>query len=219
MDRRKLLQMGLGVLSAGLLPVADARAADDDIIGAILEGKVPPAASVPPVGLRPTPVETFASNAAQGAAVEPRWIHLRNIHTDEKLEAVYWDKGEYVPDAVQALNKVLRDYRNDETHPMDTGLYDILDQIRAKTQSKSPFQIISGYRSPATNKLLSERSGEVAKRSLHMDGKAMDVFLEDVDLRYVRAAALELGMGGVGYYPTSNFVHVDVGPVRKWSGT
>lgn len=206
--------MGLGVLGAGLLPVADARA-DDDIIGQILEGKVPPAASVPPVGLRPTPVETFASNAV----VEPRWVHLRNIHTDEKLEAVYWDKGDYVPDAVQALNKVLRDYRNDETHPMDTGLYDILDQIRAKTQSKSPFQIISGYRSPATNKLLSERSGEVAKRSLHMDGKAMDVFLEDVDLRYVRAAALELGRGGVGYYPTSNFVHVDVGPVRKWSGT
>jgi len=214
MDRRKLLRMGFGVLGAGLLPVADARA-DDDIIGQILEGKVPPAASVPPVGLRPTPVETFASNAL----VEPRWVHLRNIHTDEKLEAVYWDKGDYVPDAVQALNKVLRDYRNDETHPMDTGLYDILDQIRAKTQSKSPFQIISGYRSPATNRLLSERSGEVAKRSLHMDGKAMDVFLEDVDLRYVRAAALELGRGGVGYYPTSKFVHVDVGPVRKWSGT
>jgi uncharacterized protein YcbK (DUF882 family) len=214
MDRRKLLRMGLGVLGAGLLPVADARA-DDDIIGQILEGKIPPAASVPPVGLRPTPVETFAANTA----VEPRWVHLRNIHTDEKLEAVYWDKGDYVPDAVQALNKVLRDYRNDETHPMDTGLYDILDQIRAKTQSKSPFQIISGYRSPATNKLLSKRSGEVAKRSLHMDGKAMDVFLEDVDLRYVRAAALELGRGGVGYYPTSNFVHVDVGPVRKWSGT
>jgi uncharacterized protein YcbK (DUF882 family) len=206
--------MGLGVLGAGLLPVADARA-DDDIIGQILEGKVPPAAPVPPVGLRPTPVETFAAKAV----VEPRWVHLRNIHTDEKLEAVYWENGEYVPDAVQALNKVLRDYRNDETHPMAPGLYDILDQIRAKTQSKSPFQIISGYRSPATNKMLSERSGEVAKRSLHMDGKAMDVFLEDVDLRYVRAAALELGRGGVGYYPTSNFVHVDVGPVRKWSGT
>jgi len=214
MDRRKLLRMGLGVLGAGLLPVADARA-DDDIIGQILEGKIPPTASVPPVGLRPAPVETFASNTV----VEPRWVRLRNIHTDEKLEAIYWDKGEYVPDAVQALNKVLRDYRNDETHPMDPGLYDILDQIRAKTQSKSPFQIISGYRSPATNKLLSERSGEVAKRSLHMDGKAMDVFLEDVDLRYVRAAALELGRGGVGYYPTSNFVHVDVGPVRQWSGT
>lgn len=214
MDRRKLLRMGFGVLGAGLLPVADARA-DDDIIGQILEGKVPPAASVPPVGLRPTPVETFASNAL----VEPRWVHLRNIHTDEKLEAVYWDKGDYVPDAVQALNKVLRDYRNDETHPMDTGLYDILDQIRAKTQSKSPFQIISGYRSPATNRLLSERSGEVAKRSLHMDGKAMDVRLDGVQLTHLHKAALSLKKGGVGYYPVSNFVHVDVGRVRTWSGT
>jgi uncharacterized protein YcbK (DUF882 family) len=120
---------------------------------------------------------------------------------------------------VQALNKVLRDYRNDEVHRMDTGLYDILDQIRAKTESKSPFQIISGYRSPATNKMLTERSGEVAKHSLHMDGKAMDIFLEDVDLQHVRAAALDLGRGGVGYYPVSKFVHVDVGPVRKWSGT
>jgi uncharacterized protein YcbK (DUF882 family) len=216
MDRRKLLQMGLGVLSAGLLPAADAWATpDNDIIGAILEGKDPNAVSVP--GLRPTPVETPVAPAK--AIVEPRWVHLRNIHTDEKLEAVYWENGEYVPDAVQALNKVLRDYRNDETHPMDTGLYDILDQIRAKTESKSPFQVISGYRSPATNRMLAERSGEVAKRSLHMDGKAMDIKLEDVDLAHVRAAALELGRGGVGYYPVSNFVHVDVGPVRKWSGT
>jgi uncharacterized protein YcbK (DUF882 family) len=206
--------MGLGVLSAGLLPTADARA-DDDIIGAILEGKTPTAAPVP--GLRPTPVDTPVVSAP--ALVQPRWINLRNIHTDEKLEAVYWENGQYVPDAVQALNKVLRDYRNDETHPMDTGLYDILDQIRAKTQSKAPFQIISGYRSPATNRMLAERSGEVAKRSLHMDGKAMDIKLEDVDLRYVRQAALDIGRGGVGYYPTSNFVHVDVGPVRKWSGT
>lgn len=205
--------MGLGVLSAGLLPAADARA-DDDIIGAILEGKSPTAASVP--GLRPTPVDTPVVSAPP--LVEPRWVRLRNIHTDEKLEAVYWENGQYVPDAVQALDKVLRDYRNDEVHPMDPGLYDILDQIRAKTQSKSPFQIISGYRSPATNRMLAERSSEVAKRSLHMDGKAMDIKLDDVDLRYVRQAALDIGRGGVGYYPTSDFVHVDVGPVRKWVG-
>ena len=102
---------------------------------------------------------------------------------------------------------------------MDPGLYDLLDQIARKTESKGPFQVISGYRSPATNRLLSKRSGEVAKKSLHMDGKAMDIFLEDVALSHVRAAALDLGVGGVGYYPTSNFVHIDVGPVRKWTGT
>ena len=212
MHRRKLLQMGLGVLGAGLLPAADARA-DDDIIGAILEGKqtnITP----PPLALSPPPLV-----AARPAVTQARWVHLHNVHTGEKLEAAYWENGGYVPDAVQALNKVLRDYRNDQVHPMNPGLYDILDQIRAKTESKSPFQVISGYRSPATNKLLRERSGEVAKHNLHMDGKAMDIYLEDVALEHIRAAALDLGRGGVGYYPESNFVHVDVGPVRQWKGT
>lgn len=219
MHRRKLLQWGLGAFGAGLLPLA-ARA-DDDIIGNILEGKIPGAPVVPaaPVVLRPTPVEAPAVTSVTKAAVDPRWVHLHNIHTGEKLQAVYWENGAYVPDAVQALNKVLRDYRNDEVHPMNPGLYDILDQIAKKTEAKGPFQVISAYRSPATNKLLSARSGEVAKRSFHMDGKAMDIYLEDVALERVRAAALDLGRGGVGYYPSSKFVHVDVGPVRKWSGT
>ncbi|WP_297516108.1 DUF882 domain-containing protein [uncultured Caulobacter sp.] len=213
MQRRKLLQMGLGLLGAGFLPVADARA-DDDIIGAILEGKQPIAPQVPVIAAPPA----LRARPTQAALVDPRWVHLHNVHTGEKLEAVYWERGAYVPDAVNALDKVLRDYRNDEVHPMNPGLYDILDQVAKKTGTKGPFQVISGYRSPATNKMLSERSGEVAKHSLHMEGEAMDIFLEDVDLKYVRAAALDLGRGGVGYYPTSNFVHVDVGPVRKWVG-
>jgi uncharacterized protein YcbK (DUF882 family) len=222
MHRRKLLQWGLGAVATGLLPLA-ARA-DDDIIGAILEGKQVGVPAVPtaPVGLRPTPVETPIVNPASpigGAVIEPRWVKLRNIHTDEKLEAVYWENGEYVPDAVKALNHVLRDYRNDESHPIDPGLYDILGKIAQKTQTKAHFQVISGYRSPATNRLLAERSGEVAKRSLHMDGKAMDIYLEDIALEEIRAEALGLQLGGVGYYPKSKFVHVDVGPVRKWSGT
>ncbi len=216
MDRRKLLQWGLGAMGAGLIPLA-ARA-DDDIIGAILEGKQVGVPVVPtaPVDLRPTPVETPIVKSV--AVVEPRWVKLRNIHTDEKLEAVYWENGEYVPDAVKALNHVLRDYRNDESHPIDPGLYDILGKIAQKTGTKAHFQVISGYRSPATNRMLAERSGEVAKRSLHMDGKAMDIFLEDIALEDIRAEALGLQLGGVGYYPKSKFVHVDVGPVRKWSG-
>jgi uncharacterized protein YcbK (DUF882 family) len=217
MDRRKLLQWGLGAIGTGLLPLA-ARA-DDDIIGAILEGKQVGVPVVPntPVDLRPTPVEAPIVKSA--AVIEPRWVKLRNIHTDEKLEAVYWENGEYVPDAVKALNHVLRDYRNDESHPIDPGLYDILGKIAQKTGTKAHFQVISGYRSPATNKMLAERSGEVAKRSLHMDGKAMDIYLEDIALEEIRAEALGLQLGGVGYYPKSKFVHVDVGPVRKWSGT
>jgi len=222
MHRRKLLQWGLGAIGAGLLPLA-ARA-DDDIIGQILEGKQVGVPAVPaaPVGLRPTPIESpivKSPSAISGAVIEPRWVKLRNIHTDEKLEAVYWENGEYVPDAVKALNHVLRDYRNDESHPIDPGLYDILGKIAEKTGTKAHFQVISGYRSPATNRMLAERSGEVAKRSLHMDGKAMDIYLEDIALEEIRAEALGLQLGGVGYYPKSKFVHVDVGPVRKWSGT
>lgn len=213
MHRRKLLQWGLGAFAAGLAPLA-ARA-EDDIIGALLEGKAAPPTPAPAVVKPVAPVVS----APVGVVVEPRWVSLRNVHTDEKLEAVYWEKGEYVPDAVAALNKVLRDYRNDEVHPMDTRLYDMLGQIQARTGAKQPFQVISAYRSASTNKLLAERSGEVAKRSLHMDGKAMDIYLEDVALQHVRAAALDIGRGGVGYYPTSKFVHVDVGPVRQWKGT
>lgn len=216
MHRRKLLQWGLGAIGAGLLPLA-ARA-DDDIIGALLEGKIPQNAPVP----APTTVTATVASIDPPAlkpVLEPRWVHLHNVHTGGKLEAVYWENGAYVPDAVNALDKVLRDYRNDEVHAMDPGLYDLLDQIARKTEAKAPFQVISGYRSPATNRVLSKRSGEVAKKSLHMDGKAMDIFLEDVELKHIRAAALDLGVGGVGYYPTSNFVHVDVGPVRKWTGT
>lgn len=214
MHRRKLLQWGLGAFGAGLLPLAAARADDNDIIGAILQGKQPAAPSVPQPVLRPTPID---APIAKGP-VDLRWAHLHNIHTGEKLEAVYWENGDYVPDAVQALNKVLRDYRNDQVHPMDPGLYDILSQIQSRTGSRQPFQVISGYRSPATNKMLSDRSGEVAKHSLHMEGKAMDIYLEDVALEHVRAAALDLGRGGVGYYPQSRFVHVDVGRVRQWKG-
>ncbi|HJV40302.1 DUF882 domain-containing protein [Caulobacter sp.] len=213
MHRRKLLQWGLGAFGAGLLPLAAARADDNDIIGAILQGKQSAAPSVPQPVLRPTPVEAPAVKP-----VDLKWVHLHNVHTGEKLEAVYWEDGEYVPDAVQALNKVLRDYRNDQVHPMDPGLYDILGQIQSRTGSRQPFQVISGYRSPATNRMLSDRSGEVAKHSLHMEGKAMDIYLEDVALEHVRAAALDLGRGGVGYYPQSRFVHVDVGRVRQWKG-
>jgi uncharacterized protein YcbK (DUF882 family) len=164
------------------------------------------------------PVTTPAASV-RSASQAPRWLKLHNIHTQEKLEAVYFEKGEYVPDAVQALDKVLRDYRTGDVYSMHPELFDTLSTLHQKTGSKSHFQVISGYRSPKTNAMLHERSGQVAKRSLHMDGKAMDVYLEDVGLDRLRAAALDLGRGGVGYYPVSNFVHLDVGPVRRWVGS
>jgi uncharacterized protein YcbK (DUF882 family) len=229
-ERRKLLGLGLGVLGASAIgpmaAFAQSKLGISDPIADLLqrqselpEGMAPegiaddalPAAAVASVA---TPV-----TATRSASQAPRWLKLHNIHTQEKLEAVYFEKGEYVPDAVQALDRVLRDYRTGDVYSMHPELFDTLSTLSQKTGSKSHFQVISGYRSPKTNAMLHERSGQVAKRSLHMDGKAMDVYLEDVALDRLRAAALDLKRGGVGYYPVSNFVHLDVGPVRRWVGS
>ncbi len=153
------------------------------------------------------------------ADVAPRRLALKNLHTGEAIDAVYFEKGAYVPDAVEALDKVLRDFRTGDVRDMDRGLFDMLNTLQAKVDSKAPFQIISGYRSPRTNAALHAKSDGVATHSLHMDGKAMDIYLDDVALDRLRAAALDLKQGGVGYYPDSKFVHVDVGPVRRWQGS
>ena len=152
------------------------------------------------------------------AKAEPRRIGLKNLHTDEVLDAVYYDDGDYVPDALQAVDKVLRDYRTGEVHPIAPRLLDVLVELQKATGSKSMVQVISGYRSPQTNDMLREQSAEVARRSFHMDGKAIDLYLDDVALYHLHDAALDLSRGGVGYYPQSRFVHVDVGPVRHWQG-
>jgi uncharacterized protein YcbK (DUF882 family) len=151
----------------------------------------------------------------------PRRVKFHNLHTDEKLDAVYWEDGQYVPDALHAVNHVLRDFRTGDMHMMDPGLLNLLVALSAKTETSSPFYVISGYRSPQTNSMLRAEGGEatgVAKKSLHLEGQAIDIRLADVQLAHLHNAALSLGRGGVGYYPTSDFVHVDVGAVRQWSG-
>ncbi len=147
-----------------------------------------------------------------------RSIALDNLHTGESMEAVYWEQGQYLPDVLAVVDTHLRDYRNGQVHPIDPRLLDLLDAVSDRTGSRSKFQVISGYRSPQTNALLHERSAEVAKKSFHLQGMAIDVRLPDVELRHLHAAAVSLGRGGVGFYPESNFVHIDVGPVRTWSG-
>ena len=148
----------------------------------------------------------------------PRLAHVHNLHTGESLRAVYYENGRYVPDALSELMKVLRDWRSGEEHLMDPRLFDVMHAVRAKLEVSAPFQVISGYRSAATNAMMHERSHGVAMNSQHVQGKASDVRLEGGELHHLRAAALELGAGGVGYYPVSNFVHMDVGPVREWIG-
>ena len=146
----------------------------------------------------------------------PREVAVHNLHTGESISAIYFDRGAYVPDALAAMNHVMRDFRTGETHEMSPQLFDLWHTIRDVTESRQPFQIISGYRSPETNAMLRETSSGVAQNSYHMRGMASDIRLEDVQLAHLRTAALAIGRGGVGYYPSSDFVHVDIGPVRHW---
>lgn len=155
--------------------------------------------------------------AASALASAPvRRVALHNLHTGEALNTVYWEQGRYVPQALAQVNHVLRDFRTGDIHPMDPALIDLLDTLSARLDTKNPFQVISGYRSPKTNAMLHECTSGVASQSLHMKGLAIDIRLPGVDLDRVHRAALSLQAGGVGYYPQSDFVHVDVGPVRHW---
>lgn len=146
----------------------------------------------------------------------PRRVALHNLHTGETLDAVYYDAGRYVPDALAAVNKVLRDFRTGDVHPMRPELLDLLHTLTAKVDSARPIEIISGYRSPESNAMLHETTSGVASKSLHTQGMATDIRIQGVQLSHLHKAALGLQRGGVGYYPSSDFVHVDVGPVRRW---
>jgi len=163
---------------------------------------------------------------ASALAIGPRWVQagtggtraLRfdNLQTGEKLNVEYFDAGRYLPDALSAVNRLLRDFRTGDVGAMEPALLDLLHGLAALTHSKRAFQVISGYRSPATNEALHHRSSGVASGSLHMRGQAIDIRLADVPLATLRDAALSMRSGGVGYYAASDFVHVDTGRVRAW---
>lgn len=156
------------------------------------------------------PVRSATLNAPK------RRLAFVNLHTGEKLDAVYWSGGQYRPDAAARINHILRDFRTGELHPIDFGLLDVLHDLRLRLRARAPFEIISGYRSPATNAKLASENGGVAKRSFHMQGMAIDVRLPDRGLKLVRDTAIDMQRGGVGYYRRSDFVHLDVGPIRAW---
>lgn len=157
--------------------------------------------------------------AAALPVADIRRANIHNLHTGEMLDAVYWENGKYVPDAMSEAMRVMRDWRNGQEHAMDPRLFDVLHSIQSKLEVKTPFQLISGYRSPETNARLHAESGQVASHSQHLQGRASDIRVEGVELAHLHKAALSLKAGGVGFYPVSNFVHVDVGPVRQWRGT
>jgi uncharacterized protein YcbK (DUF882 family) len=143
-------------------------------------------------------------------------LSFYNTHTGEKLKTTFWEEGAYIPEALTEINHILRDHRSGEAARMDIELFDLLYAIRTDLGSREPFHIISGYRSPQTNAKLRNNSSGVAKKSLHMQGKAIDINLPGRNLSDLRKIAMNLQQGGVGYYPESNFVHVDVGRVRSW---
>ena len=150
---------------------------------------------------------------------EPRRAVLHNLHTGDSFDEVYYANGSYLTDALAEANRVMRDWRTGDEHFIDPGLFDALHAIGGKLETRAPFQIISGYRSPGTNAMLHARSKGVASKSQHTLGKAIDVRVPGVDLARLHEAALAVGAGGVGYYPTSNFGHVDTGRVRQWRGS
>jgi uncharacterized protein YcbK (DUF882 family) len=145
-----------------------------------------------------------------------RVLSFAHTHTGESLTVPYFADGEYLAEGLAHLDHLLRDHRTGDEHAIDPALLDLLNDLQLATGAQEPFQVISGYRSPKTNSKLRRAGRGVAKRSLHMDGKAIDVRLADVRSSVLRDAALELRRGGVGYYRQSDFVHVDTGRFRTW---
>jgi uncharacterized protein YcbK (DUF882 family) len=148
-----------------------------------------------------------------------RVLSFFHTHTGERLKIAYCCDGVYQPEALAQLNHLLRDFRVEQEKPIDPKLFDLLHELGGTLETDQPYHIISGYRSPTTNTMLRERGGAhtgVASSSLHMVGKAVDIRLPGMKLDHLRSAAASLKLGGVGYYPSSNFVHVDTGRVRYW---
>ena len=158
----------------------------------------------------------LAPSLAQAAVPAARSLSFYSLHTEESLSTVFWQDGRLVPDALAAIDWHLRDFRSGEVRAIDPKLLDLLHRLGRTLQYDGPIHVISGYRSAKTNAMLAARSGGVAKNSYHIHGMAIDLRLPGHPLRTVQRAALDLARGGVGFYPRSDFVHVDTGPVRRW---
>lgn len=157
-----------------------------------------------------------AAASVRSRAPGERMLAFYNTHTGESLKTVYWARGDYSPEALTDIDYILRDFRSGDVKPIAPQLLDVAHELQRMLDSTAPIHVISGYRSPATNAALAARSGGVARHSLHLEGEALDLRLPGRELKDVQRAALALRRGGVGYYPRSNFVHIDIGRVRTW---
>jgi uncharacterized protein YcbK (DUF882 family) len=156
--------------------------------------------------------------AAQPIANKPatRTLYVKALNLNETLRSTYFDGTDYVPEELDKLNYLFRDRRSHESIEMDVQVYDQLYQLQTYFGHDKAIMMICGYRSPVTNDQLKKSNTGVADKSYHISGQAVDFYIEDVPLKMVQEAALAMKVGGVGYYPKSNFVHVDTGPVRFW---
>jgi uncharacterized protein YcbK (DUF882 family) len=158
----------------------------------------------------------IAGRSARGAPVPARTLRLEHLHTRERIGIVFASGSAYVRSSLDALNRFLRDHYTGEITNIDHALFDQLFELHQLLAVSTPFQVVSAYRSPATNAMLLQRGGKVALDSLHIQGRAIDIRLPGVALTDLRDAARSLKLGGVGYYPAANFVHLDTGRIRSW---
>jgi uncharacterized protein YcbK (DUF882 family) len=146
-----------------------------------------------------------------------RSLSFYNTHTNESLEVCYYKNDRYDPYALSQINFILRDHRTGDIRPIARELLDLLTIVASQAKTQNTFHVISGYRSPATNAMLHSMSRGVARKSLHMFGKAIDIRVPNYSTLTLRDLCLSLHQGGVGYYSKSDFLHLDIGPVRYWS--
>lgn len=147
---------------------------------------------------------------------ERRFLSLIHTHTGETLSTVYFENNQYIATELSRINWLLRDFRTGDVHPIDPAVLDILADLRALAGRDEPYEVISGYRSPKTNAELRRRSSGVAEHSLHLEGRAIDVRLPGFPTERLHGLALGMQRGGVGFYPRSDFIHLDNGRVRQW---
>lgn len=153
---------------------------------------------------------------AEAKRLERKTLSFYHTHTRQSLDVAYFRHGMYDQAALRQINHYLRDFRTGEVHTIDRRLLDVLWDIQQDMGYKGTFEVISGFRSPATNKKLRKNSVGVAKKSLHMQGRAIDIRFSEAPTRYVQQCAIAMQCGGVGYYPKSDFVHIDTGRFRTW---
>jgi uncharacterized protein YcbK (DUF882 family) len=236
--RRQWLQAGASLLAGFLLAgpslllaaeTLDAEACDAEGSGVLFPGSTDGSAALSDP--KPTPTVAPRSAASPPSASTPRAgtpsirvidmprsLSFYNTRTNEHCRVTYWRDGGYDPEALRKIDYILRDDRANEVKEIDRGLLDLVHDLQKRTRSDAPIHVISGYRSPATNSYLRSHRRGVAGGSLHMDGRAIDLSIPGIGLKSVRATAIAMNRGGVGYYPRSKFVHVDVGEPRTWRG-